>query len=235
MKLPSSFRTAHRFKLVPLIERAIAQGDFEWTFDYSPKRGDDGWHPSGHCTPSLQELYRHARGELKDEIRPSLYKTFMVGHFWHQYLQTLMVENGLAEPDAIERSGESRWGLGPFQYATGSGDIAPAVLPHHGEYLVDIKTMNGHDFRGYSMPEWTKDKWECQVNIYMDFFDLERALILGVQKDSPHDLREFEFRRNQPLIDAIYLKWRIVSECLESEVLPPADEEVQLPLNGAVV
>ena len=38
---------------------------------------------------------------------------------------------------------------------------------------------------------------------------MEKAIILKVQKDSPHDLAEVELVRNQPLIEAIYDKWKI--------------------------
>jgi hypothetical protein len=73
---------------------------------------------------------------------------------------------------------------------------------------------------------------ECQLNIYMDFFDLERGMILGVQKDSPHEFREFHFDRNQPLIDALYNKWRLVAMCLDENVSPPEGEDIGLPLKG---
>jgi len=68
----------------------------------------------------------------------------------------------------------------------------------------------------------------------MDFFDLEKGLIVAIQKDAPHDMKEFEFVRNQPLIDAIYHKWNIVSQCLDEGVEPPKEEVIELPVSGAV-
>ena len=239
MKVKSSSFTKSllkKDKLVPHLDQAISQGDFEWTFDYKPKQGDDAWHPSGDCMPSPLDLYGRAKGLGEAETyKTSMYKTFMVGHFWHAYIQTVLVENELAEPEAIERVGEERWGIGPFEWARGSGDVAPVKIPKHGEYLCDIKTMNSFDFNQRTIPEWTKHKWECQVNVYMDFFDMEKAIILGVQKDSPHLFKEFEFHRNQALVDAIYLKWKLVSQCLREDVMPPPDEDIDLPLKGPVV
>jgi hypothetical protein len=228
--------------LVPHLDKVIGEGDFPWVFDYTPKEEDDAWHPSGHCTPSVHELWLIATGQATEKpIQAGLRKTFIVGHFWHQYLQHLIVEKlGFATADDIERKGCKVWcdncsgSPSPFWWATGSGDIAPCAIPTHGDYLVDIKTMNNNAFNGGRIPEYYKDKWECQTNIYMDFFDLDRAIILGVMKDSPHEFKEFEFERNQPLIDAIYTKWKLVGKCIAEEVEPPVDEDIELPLVGPI-
>lgn len=244
---------AARHKLVPHLERVIGEGDFEWSYNYVPKAGDDGWHPSGDCTPSLHQLYWKAVDPTPEQISSSLYKTFQVGHFWHAYLQHLVLHKlEFCNEDAIERRGLRGWGeMGtkeaevryfshfkdpmlwrPHHYATGSGDIAPCDIPGHGKYIVDFKTMGSHDFKPMQMPDWCAAKYECQINIYMDFFDEERGLILCIQKDSPHDMKEFEFERNQPLIDAIYQKWELVSHCIKEGIEPPVDEDVPLPLRG---
>lgn len=225
--------------LVPHLDKIIGQGDFNWTFDYSPKVEDTAWHPSGDCTPSVHDLWSKTQGLATERpISISLYKTFIVGHFWHQYVQHIVVYGlGYADESSIERKGKRVWdGTDdkpiPFHWATGAGDIAPCEIPGHGEYLVDIKTMNAHDFNSPRPPRWAVDKWECQVNIYMDFFDLDKAIILGVMKDSPHDFKEFEFTRNQPLIDEIYNKWKLVGGCLKADLEPPVDHDIDLPLAG---
>lgn len=225
--------------LVPHLEKAFAEGDFDWSFNYSPKEGDTAWHPSGDCTPTMGELFHKARGTSEERvISPNLYRTFMVGHFWHQYIQfTLANKLEFCDHNAIERRGKRVWkeedgNPVPFHWVTGSADVAPVSIPNAGDYLLDIKTMNSHDFRSLNAPAWTVDKWECQMNIYLDFFDLEDAIILGVQKDSPHDLKEFHFSRNQDLIDAIYKKWKLVGMCLEAGLEPPHEEEIELPLRG---
>ena len=241
-------------KLVTHLDKAIAQFDEQWEFKYEAKEIDDAWHPSGDCTPSLHELYHKAQHpEDPREFGPSLRKTFMVGHFWHQYLQHIIVHKlEFAQPGHIERRGWRGWGeeygpnrgrqlpsgvitnWEPYHWATGSADVAPCAVPGWGTGIVDFKTMKSIDFKRPYVPAYAADKWECQVNIYMDWFDEERALIVGIQKDSPHEMKEFEYHRNQPLIDAIYEKWEIVSECLDEGVEPPASEEHPLPLAGVV-
>lgn len=228
---------ANRSKLVPHLDKVIGEGDFEWTYRYESKGDDKAWHPSMHCTPSPHELYHIATNPEPEKISSSLYKTFQVGHFWHQYLQHLILHKlAFCGPEAIERAGSTDWGkAGPpedWNWVNGHGDVAPCEIPEHGQYLVDFKTMKSIDFKHSKCPAWTAAKWECQVNIYMDFFDLDQALILGILKDSPHDFKEFEFKRNQPLIDAIYEKWALVSLCIEEEIEPPEDAEIELPLRG---
>lgn len=243
-------------KLATHLDRYLANEVEELNFAYTPKEKDDGWHPSGHCTPPPTELYAIATGatEARD-WGVSMLKTFMVGHFWHQLLQKAVLDLGFAEPSAIERRGIRGWGeavhLGSdvtehnlldhyrypaYHYVTGSGDVAPIYIPGCDPMVVDFKTMGAHDFKNNGMPAWAADKYEAQINIYMELFNRERGLILCIQKDSPHEFKEFEFVRNQPLIDTIYDKWEFVSECLD-EGTPPSkldDELFSLPTTGPV-
>lgn len=259
-------------KLAPYLDKALRSFDEPFTFEYTPKGSDDAWHPSGDCTPSILELYEKANAHLDAaellaepdanvevvpaNISPSLRKSFIVGHYWHQLIQHLIVEKlGFATPEAIERRGSHVWtplhyvnlyhGVippdsrvtllpagQPFGWATGSGDVAPLVLPKGWEGIMDIKSMSARTFNLSTVP--FADKYECQINIYMDFFDMERGLILGVCKDTPHEFKEFEFIRNQPLIDVIYEKWEIVSDFLALGE-PPKDIKIELPLSGPVI
>lgn len=237
------------------LDKEISKGDFEWEYKFYGKESDDAWHPSSHCIQSPAELYHIARGDLDAFAGPSPYKTFQVGHFWHQYLQKVVQRLEFCGPDDIERRGwklvdgkldamEGRLHkdtedpnvieIAPFHWVTGSADIAPCEIPGHGPYLIDFKTMGSFAFKPNTPPGDFLTKWECQLNVYMDFFDLEKALIVGINKDSPHEFKEFEFHRNQELIDALYYKWRLVSECLDKEVEPPVDEVVELPTKGPV-
>lgn len=235
-KFTKSF--AQRNKLVPLLDREIGKGDFNWSYEYKPKVGDDGWHPSGDCLPSIHDLWLRGQAVPQNESRPfsaSLYKTFQVGHFWHAYLQELCLNMDLCDEAAIERKGINRWAEGPYNWATGAGDLAPVDIPGHGEYLVDIKTQNARDYAKNGLPDWCADKYEAQINIYMDFFAIDRAIILCVCKDSPHDFKEITYRRNQPLIDAIYEKWKIAGACITENVEPPVDEVIELRFEGPVM
>lgn len=261
IKLDSSFDktkatknlVAKGYKLVPHIDRFLPTWDEEgFVYKSTKKESDDAWHPSGHCTPSVYDLWWYAVEGHKEErkLQPSSVKNFQVGHFWHQWLQWIIVEKlGFAESSAVERRGTRGWGdrlvmnnghssrWQPWHWVSGSGDLAPVTIPKKGEWLVDFKTMNARSYKlavGGSLEERLAKSWECQINIYMDFFDLEKAIVVGICKDTPHDLIEFEFRKNQPLIDAIYEKWELVSGCLDENVEPPESHKHHLPLTGPV-
>lgn len=237
-------------KLAGHLDKALLEGEFEWDAKFSPKRGDTAWHPSGDCLPSPLALYHKAtEDEPGRGPTPSLLKTYTVGHFWHAYIQWIVVERlGFASWDEIERKGETVWARKsygdagpkagepkPFHWATGAADIAPCHVPGYGECLVDIKTMGSFDFKKSGIPDWCAHKYEAQVNIYMDWFDLEKCIILCVSKDSPHDYKEFIFHRNQPLVDAIYDKWKLVSDCIDQKVPPPEDYDIPLPFLGVIL
>lgn len=254
LKLPSSAFTKNLVKRTKLIQHYDPIWD-TWdgplTFTYSSKEGDDAFHPSGDCTPSSQALCVKATAKMvgkdPDPVKGSLRKAFLVGHFWHQVYQHLtLTKLGFCESASVERTGMTTWGWQdsemsdpnpiplPYHWARGSADIAPCEVPGYGPYLVDFKTMNARDFGKQDPPAWTADKWECQLNIYMDWFKLDRALIIGICKDSPHELKEFEYRLNQPLVKAIYEKWQNVSNCITLDITPDQDEDPPLPLMGYI-
>jgi hypothetical protein len=233
--------------LVPQLEKAFVGFDDSWTFTYEPKRGDSAWHPSGHCTPDASQLYDMVHDAYHGYLDPDTtwvkgevtgpQKSFMVGHYWHQLIQYVIVKIGLAEPEAIEAIGVKAWNdiayqhhggtPKPFHWVRGQGDIAPLVTPEWTG-LVDIKTMNSNSFKGAvggSLPAGFAHKYYCQIQIYMDLFDLDQALILGVNKDAPHDFCELTYVRNQDIIDAIYAKWRFVSDCLQRDIVPSSADD----------
>jgi len=235
--------------VVPHIDRAVDQlGDFEFETGFGPKPKDDAWHPSGDCTPSLNELYLKAIGEAPPwDISAKLRKIFTVGHFWHGYLQEVLVQAELVEAADIERRGMVGWGdteelrtfdhiespipWQPWHWVTGSIDVARFDVPRRGPVVLDFKTMNPRHFALEEAPDSYADKWECQLNIYMDWTDLEEAFIIGVDKTAG-ELKEFRYERNQELIDALYNKWELVAACVVEGIEPPEDEEFPLPLKG---
>lgn len=255
LKFPKSgqynfaFNLVKRYKLVPHLDKYLGTEVDNFQFTYEPKTDDDAWHPSGSCTPSPTDLYESAVSYLdgtavKKDWGVTMLKTFMVGHFWHQLLQKAVLDLGFAEPDAIERIGKRGWAWEdpnrytpkPYHWATGQGDVAPCSVPGYGDYVVDFKTMSAHQYKTEGLPDWAAAKYEAQINIYMDFFDLDKGLIVAICKDTPHEFKEFEFERNQDLIDAVYNKWEFVSECLDEGIAPQLidNEMFKLPIRGPI-
>jgi hypothetical protein len=259
--------------LIPYLDKVFGYFDKPWTFDYTEKDIDDAWHPSGDCLPSVTELYtkavNHGDGHVR-QISGGLRKAFMVGHFWHQLIQHIVVEElGFCTAADIERRGYDYWGeaipvlvdpispdtrglvpIGyddmrplwskpkPFHWVTGSGDFAPLRAPNGWTGIVDIKTMNGTDFKKAEKSELIPQRFEykylCQLNVYMRLFGWEQAMILGVNKDAPHSFVEFTYVRDDELLDAIWAKWVFVSDCLATGIEPTErdNNEYRLPFES---
>jgi hypothetical protein len=220
--------------LIPFLDRAFQDFDEEFEFKYEPKKHDDAWHPSGDCLPYASDLYDKALYE-GEGFKPSgsLRKQFMVGHFWHQLLQYITVEKlGFVDWTAIEREGTYVWkefNTFPVAYhwLRGSADICP-LETKKWRGLVDFKTMKRTDFNQPHLPDWCADKYLCQMQIYMHLFNEEHALIVGINKEDGQ-FREYEFTRDQDLIDNIIEKWKFVGECLDAGIAPsPEDDEAFL-------
>jgi hypothetical protein len=230
-----------KYKLVPHLERAFKDFEDAWEFRYEEKEHDQAWHPSGHCTEPPTLLYKIATGETDGfgEISTSLRKTFQVGHFWHQLLQYVVVNKlEMCRPEAVERVATKDWSAKkdqqPYHWVRGSGDLAPVETPSW-KGLVDFKTMHAQAFKEARIPARFEAKYECQINIYMDLFDEDEAIILPINKDSG-EFKEFLYERNQDLIDVIYEKWEFVSACVDAGE-PPTDmddEMFPLPLTGPI-
>jgi hypothetical protein len=243
----------HKTILANQLDEAFKRfnGDFE--FIYEPKKSDQGWHPSGDCLPPVSYLWGKAYASLHPETATvpgkdlsHLNKIFMVGHYWHQIIQHIIITECWAAPSAIEGIGYRTWddegeyiytvgshadqsqvdtahnsnyeSVKPFHYVRGQGDVAPLIMSSWAG-LVDIKTMNPDDFKRGLLQSRFANKYLAQINIYMDLFDLDQALILAVDKGSSA-FAEYTFVRDQKLIDQIYTKWERVSWLLDHDQEP---------------
>lgn len=244
-----------KYRLVPYLEKAISEFDGEWQYSYKEKGNDHHWHPSSHCTLTPSQLFAVATETYESEPWPtSTLKAFQVGHFWHQWLQYI-VEHSLhfATAEEIERHAVHSWGYSldeketpissatwkpkPYHSVAGSADIAPCTTPNWSGG-VDFKTMNVRDFalaEKQVLSQYNADKYECQLNLYMDLFDEDEWLLVAVQKESPHNFAEILYRRNQPLIDHLYDKFKYVTDAIDAgEAISTLedDEWPKMPLAG---
>ena len=211
--------------LVPHLNNWFANAKFDdtITFDIHPnKEVDDAFHPSS-ATLCSQVLFALRREDLTPEKpKTDSQKIFMFGHFSHAIIQKIVVELGLATPEDIEKEYY-------FHFQTEAGnpysvrgfiDIARCVVPGRGTYLVDIKTMNARIYGRPELPEATMTKYEAQVKLYLAFEDLEEAIILCVEKDSPHRFKEVYIQADPDFVDRTIARWEDVVDALAEGRVP---------------
>lgn len=186
------------------------------------KEPDDAFHPSSDCAPCALALYAQRMGIAeKTPLTGTNHKAFFVGHFWHELLQQIICD-GLGYCDKTDIEKELRYESNNGWWARGFADIAKCEVPGRGSYLIDFKTMNSFHFA--KPPQSLLDKWKLQVSCYMAWDNqVESAIIIGIQKDAPHEFQEFVIEREDAILDPIYYKWSLVADAIRSGIPPECD------------
>lgn len=216
--------------LVPHIDAYLERGVFPDTWEITIKNKKEAreygdakirFSAGSDALLSVTDLYKKIKGEAQvEKVSAGLRRTFDCGTMWHEYLGAILVDMKFVDPENVERylihRIETDRGIA---YGSGMGDLVGVRIPERGEWLVDMKTMNKSSFEG-EVPKYLWDKYVAQINLYGDWFGYDKLMILGIEKDSPHRLREWIIPKNQPLIDEIYSRWTYVSDCLNKGIEP---------------
>jgi hypothetical protein len=230
-KLRKTMMSGRGAILVPLIDSYQRQAKFpeKWNIEIRNTKEPDGhFHPSSHAFAPPSLLCQDMKGMLlHSKPSPALRRTFDCGHMWHGYLQEMLIEMGYVKRENVERHAvvELEGRYGKFT-GSGTGDLVDVEIPGHGTWLVDIKTMNKVEFE-QGANAFTMKKWVAQVSCYMDWFNTDKAMILAVSKDSPHDMREYQIQKDVPLLQEIYDRWSYARWCIDNNETP--DDEFYHP------
>jgi hypothetical protein len=138
----------------------------------------------------------------------------------HGYFESIITDMGLIDAEHVELFKIQEL---PTEYGTvlgaGTGDLVGVQIPNQGEWLVDLKTMTSNEFEAGAR-DFTLQKWTAQVNCYGDWFGYDKMMVLAIQKDYPHALREYKIERDEDLLSSIYNKWGYVESCLRNNIVP---------------
>ena len=229
MKLTSKF-SKHLTRneiLVPYLNNYFATANWpdNWQFTVHPnKEKDDAFHPSS-ALMCLKALWFKMEGyEFPEELKDfGQQKNFLFGHFYHTTLQWIMVEGlGFATWDDIEKEFDFHLETpkgNPYR-VRGFVDIAKCVIPNTDPFLVDIKTMNARIYAQSPTPDFWVEKFEAQVRMYLDFTGLDKAVVLLVEKDSPHRFKELVIERDDLFVDQIVEGWESVVDARAEGIIP---------------
>ncbi len=99
---------------------------------------------------------------------------------------------------------------------------ADAILCLNNEnYVLDIKSINSFLFRKLSEP---KEENVYQVQLYMHFFGIKKAILLYVDKDQ-QEMKEFFVEYDQALCKDLMDKFHILKADIEADKIPPRLED----------
>lgn len=176
----------------------------------------------------MEVLYKEKTGQIKRRpISASLRRTFDAGHMWHGYIQNILIDMGFVSSENVERELchpiETRYGKA---IGKGTADLVDVHIPGSGYWLVDIKTMNHVQFG--APDEEMMAKYFAQVNCYADWLDTDKMMILAVNKDSPHDFREFIVQKDDATLTQIYERWTLAQYCIDNNVDPTQIVSIQI-------
>ena len=213
--------------LTPLLNVWFQNGVFpdEIPLTLHPNKEKDGaFHPSS-ALMCEKALYAKMRGELPPETtRAEDEKTWMFGRYAHELIQWVVVDQlKLATWEDVEKEYNLRYGTaaGNEVWIRGFSDIARANVPGHDEpVLVDIKSMASRLYSLGTLPGTKDAEYRAQVSLYLELEDLDTGIIICVEKDNPHRMREVRVERDGELVDSILEKWEYVADALAAEEIP---------------
>lgn len=224
-KLSRSLMLGRGAILTPHIDAYQERGKFPetWTLNIhnEKEKRDYGeakvrFSAGSDALPSPDHLLRKIRGQIiEDKISAQLRRTFDCGAMWHDYIGQILVDMDFIDPKGVEQYKiqkiETDHGVA---YGSGMGDLVGVKIPGYGDWLIDMKTMKKADFES-EPAKYLWDKYVAQINLYGDWFGYDKMMILGIEKDSPHRLREWIIPKDQDLIDQVYDKWTYVMSCYD--------------------
>lgn len=201
------------------------------------KPKDSYFHPSSHCVGCARTIYRAFDPEFEGVPDGRVWnnKVAINGHLWHALLEHVVV-NELKFCDTYELTlmaarveggrtvqvANAPFALSGSWIAQGSLDLPWVLVPGQDEpMVVDIKTMNPSSFAQQRPAPYLWNKYVAQMQVYLDWVQLDRGMLLCVQAGWPFDFKEIMIERDPDAVAYIYQKWDSIAEAVASGI-PPA-------------
>jgi hypothetical protein len=201
--------------IVPYIDSYLSAhtntGTYEVVNEHKPP--DSFFHPSGDCLKCKRLLFfqKSERFTFPCEAQPaSLTRVFHVGQAIHSLVQTWV-----KKMSDLDNYPCSVFGAETEAYAEElniRGSIDDIVrFPSGRIYVLEIKTMNSNQFSRLTSP---KPEHKLQVQVYMHVRGIGCAIVLYINKDYPHDFKEFKVVYDRGQVDVALRRWAKVKEAL---------------------
>lgn len=158
---------------------------------------------AGKCQRQIFFKFKQAPKEKKD---PRIMRIFEAGEWLHRYVYNILYQSKIGAITEVP--------MPQNEMISGRTD---AIICLDGEnYILDIKTINGMQFRGLKQ---AKDEHQFQVQLYMHFFDVKKAILLYIDKDK-QELKEFVINYDEDLVKTLLDGLDELKVNLEKDVVP---------------
>jgi hypothetical protein len=205
-------------KLIPIIRGELMNRGFQ-SFDlrvdaWSSRPHDGWWHPSSHSSWPARKLalYLMHPERIEEELMGmESMLTVTQGHFWHTFIQRVLLRNGILECDEVPLEDPEHRRRGHMD-----GKMS-------GEGL-EIKTIN-NDWLAQSITseEQLREKkpgYYAQGQDYLDMANLDSMRFLFMGTYRPFPMVEFVMHRDEPYQRAQRAKYTEALEHVDAGTLP---------------
>lgn len=201
------------------------QPEFTVTFAKRKERKPDHWfHPSTHPLWTERQLYYYyTEGEnlVSDPFTEVGMMSITIGTVLHSFLQAIMVDLGIMEPESVEAVVED-------EDTRARGAVDGFITMDGVDAVWDLKTTNPHALAGLSdldLDQFTAKypRYYAQQQEYMRLSGKRLAVVTMITTASPWRQCEFHIPYNPEWCGDIADKYRRVLKCVD-EGQPPAEE-----------
>lgn len=201
------------------------QPEFTVTFAKRKERKPDGWfHPSTHPLWTERQLYYYVtEGDrlISDPFSEVGMMSITIGTVLHSFLQAIMVDLGIMEPDSVEA-------IVKDEATRAKGAVDGFITMDGVDAVWDLKTTNPHALSGLEDLDLDQfamkyPRYYAQQQEYMRLSGKPLSIVTMITTASPWRQCEFHIPYNPQWGKDMAEKYQRVIACVEAGT-PPAEE-----------
>lgn len=158
---------------------------------------------AGKCHRAIFFKFKQAPATKRDPIN---LRIFEAGEWLHRYIYNVLYQSKIGAITEIP--------IPANEIISGRTD---AIVCLGGEnYILDIKTINGFQFKKL---QGAKPEHQFQVQLYMHFFNIKKAILLYIDKDK-QELKEFIVDYDGQLVKDLLSGLDKLKEQISQDIVP---------------
>jgi len=164
----------------------------------------------GKCPRALYFHFKEAPRERPD---PRVLRIFDEGDYTHRRLLSVLYSLGIVQASEVRTP--------PNDLIHGRADAV--VTLDEKPYVVELKSSNGWKFSKMEKP---REDHVDQVQLYMHYFNIPRAILLYENKNTQH-LREFNLEYDEARAGRLIKGFEFLRDQIEKDIMPEVPEDIK--------